>query len=157
MSTAPQSQHKTLLLLLAVILLAIAGIKYFYPWDTSAHFPSTKTIYGVCLETKDDVNKMTMPADEQPPYLNPKTKKRTVYPWYFCNDCRNKFAYVRSVATTEPATEPSEAPGGVERQSLPPQIAKCPLCKGLNTGSWTPEDPDQAKPAGAAPLPPLPA
>jgi hypothetical protein len=136
-----------LLVAVAVVCLVTAAIIHFYPWKMAAKHPDRIRIHGVCLETKRDVV-VTAPIGESAPYLNPQTGKRTVYGWYFCGDCRHRF-----VPGRRPTTAPAPSTLPVATALRPAGIPVCPLCGGANCGAWNPDDPDQAHPAGDAPLP----
>jgi hypothetical protein len=125
----------------AVVILGLAVFLYFWRSPGPSQFNEFVTP-AVDLETGQEL-RVTYKLGERAPFVNPATGKRTVYPWYFCQDCRKRFV---------PDLVPS-ADGGPPRL---PAIPICPLCGGSRTGGWMREDPDQAEPAGDAPLPKLP-
>lgn len=125
----------------AVVILGLALLLYL--WRTPDKSQFTEFVApGVDLETGQEV-RVTYKLGERAPFLNPATGKRTVYPWYFCEDCQKRFV---------PELVPSPD-GGPPR--LPP-IPTCPLCGGSRAGVWMPDYPDHAQPKGDAPLPKLP-
>lgn len=132
----------------AVVIFGVAAFLYFYPWETAPELPKQFTVHGVCLDTQKEFT-VTVPLGEAAPYPNPETGRRTVYPWYFCLECRHRFVSLPPSATA-PAAVPTTGP-----QRMPGMVV-CPLCSSAATGAWQPLDPDEAKPAGDAPLPPLP-
>jgi hypothetical protein len=127
----------------AVVLLAAAAALVFTRGGSArAKYPTGYVVQGVDLETKADVT-IHASNKETAPYVNPATGKRTVYPWFFCEECKWRFV---------PDLVPR--PGGGPPKL--PMIAACPKC-GRSGTPWMPEDPEQAHPAGDAPLPAMPA
>lgn len=125
----------------AVVLLLAAGVLLVTRGGSAqAKYPTGYVVQGVDLETKTDVT-IHATNKEVAPFVNPATGKRTVYPWYFCEDCKLRFV---------PALVPSRT-GGPPKL---PMIPACPKC-GHSGTPWSPEDPEQATPAGDAPLPEL--
>lgn len=125
----------------AAVILIAAVFLYFRPRDV-AEFPTEYVVQTVCLETKQEMP-VRAAMTERAPFVNPSTGRRTLYPWWFCWECKYRFV-------------PTPIPGqGDEPPRIPPMPA-CPHCGSANTGSWVPEDPDAAQPAGDAPLPELP-
>ena len=124
-------------------MLAIAV--YFFSTRASpeAQYPAEYTSRVVCLETHEE-SKVTSKMTERAPFVNPKTGRRTLYPWYFCYNCKYRF-----VPTPIPSAD-GEAPGL-------PIAPTCPHCGSSHAASWVPSDPDQANPVGTAELPKVPA
>jgi hypothetical protein len=133
---------KNLLLGVGVaVLLAAAGVLFFTRGgNAQAKYPTGYVVQGVDLETKADVT-IHATNKESAPFVNPSTGKRTVYPWYFCEECKLRFV---------PALVASKT-GGPPKL---PMIPACPKC-GHSGTPWSPEDPEQATPAGDVPLPAL--
>jgi hypothetical protein len=137
------SGKKNLLLGAAVVaLLAAAGVILVTRGvGGGAKYPSGYVVHGVDLETKAELT-IHATNKEGAPFVNPATGKRTVYPWFFCEDCR-----IRFVPDLVPRPD-----GGPPKL---PMIPACPKC-GKSGTPWSPELPEQAEPAGDAPLPALP-
>jgi hypothetical protein len=126
----------------AVVILAAAGVVLLTRGGgPQAKYPTGYVVQGVDLETKADVT-IHASNKETAPFVNPATGKRTVYPWFFCEECKWRFV---------PALEPSRT-GGPPKL---PMIPACPKCGKPGT-PWSPDFPEQAEPAGDAPLPALP-
>ena len=125
----------------SIIVILAAGVVIFTRGSAKAQFPEGYVVHAVDLETKDELE-IHASNKERPPFVNPKTGQRTMYPWYFCLECQHRFV---------PALVPS-ASGG---PPVLPMIPACPKC-GQSGTPWAPEDPDQAQPKGDAPLPKLP-
>jgi hypothetical protein len=126
----------------AVIMLGFAAYRFLFSGGAEAKFPSEYTVQAVCLETQENLQIKYKP-DQIAPFVNPKTGKRTVYPWYFCLTCKYKF-----VPDLVPAPD-----GGPPRM---PVVPTCKHCGGQKAGSWNPQDPEEATPAGVCELPKLP-
>jgi hypothetical protein len=126
----------------AVVMLALAVYFFATRRPADAQYPTEYTESTVCLETKEEFP-VTSKITERAPFVNPKTGRRTLYPWYFCNNCQYRF-----VPTAIPSSD-GEAP----RLPIAPT---CPHCGAQSASSWDPSSPSQAKPAGTAPLPALP-
>lgn len=134
-----QQTRKIVLGSAALAIIALAVVLYAVRGGADAELSNRFTIRGVCLETGQEVV-VTYTVGERAPFVNPATGRRTVYTWYYCRDCNKRF-----VPELLPASD-----GGPPRL---PVIPACPLCGGTNMTGWTPDDPDQAAPAGDAPLP----
>jgi hypothetical protein len=126
----------------AVVMLALAVYIYRTRPPADAQYPTECTVSTVCLETKEEVS-VTSKMTERAPFVNPKTGRRTLYPWYFCNNCKFRF-----VPTPIPSSD-GEAP----RLPIAPT---CPHCGAQSACSWDQSSPSQAKPAGTAELPKVP-
>lgn len=125
---------------LGVIGLAI--VLFVVRESPEAKYPTKVYGKGVCLETKAEID-YVREQGQYPPFVNPATGRRTVYPWWYCPACNKRFV---------PALIPARD-GGPPRMQQPPS---CPLCGSGSVGGWYPADPDQASPAGDAPLPEMP-
>jgi len=127
-----------LLIGVAVILVAAAGL-YWTNRDPGVPKPTdTATIEGVCLACKQEV-KATYHATERQPAVCPLCGERAVYGLHYCFDCKLRF-----VPNLEPAPD-----GGPPRK---PIVTTCPVCGGSNVSGYIPIDPEQ-KDAELAPLP----
>jgi hypothetical protein len=126
----------------AVVLLGAAGVSLVTRTGSArAKFPTGYVVQGVDLETKTDVT-IHATNKETAPFVNPATGKRTVYPWFFCEECKWRFV---------PALVPSRT-GGPPKL---PMIPACPKC-GRSGTPWSPDFPEQAETTGDAPLPAMP-
>jgi hypothetical protein len=126
----------------AVVMLAIAAYLFATHRSSEAQYPSHYTVQTVCLATGEEFP-VTSKVTEREPYANPKTGRRTLFPWYFCYNCKYRFV---------PTPIPS---AGGEPPRLP-MVPTCPHCGNQGGSSWDPSDPAQAHPAGTAPLPKVP-
>lgn len=126
----------------AVLVLLVAGAMYFRTSSGALPTISKFRAAAVALDTKQELT-VSFKPDEPPPWVNPATGKRTVYPWWYCLDCKYRFV---------PPLVPNPNGG-------PPSSAgrsNCPHCGSANTTGWRPEELEPEKPAGDAPLPTLP-
>jgi hypothetical protein len=148
------SSKNVILGAIAVVIVVVAVYIYVTQSRVQPQYPSQFTTHAVCLETKKEIE-LTLPIDEQPPYKNPATGRRTVYPWQFCTDCKYRFVAVgkrpTAAATTAPAGTPTTGP--FVRTPQGAVLAVCPHCGGTSTQVWAPDDPEMAEPAGDVPLP----
>ncbi len=126
----------------AVVLLAAAGVLLLTRGGTGAQakYPTGYVVHGVDLETKAELT-INATNKQGAPFVNPATGKRTVYPWFFCEECRVRFV-----------------PELVARPDGPPKLPMIPACPkcGKSGTPWAPEFEEQAEPAGDAPLPTMP-
>ncbi len=136
------ARRNVILVVAAVALLGAAVLVYALRTREDLSLPSSYAVYCACLETKQEVA-ITAKLTDPLPFANPTTGRRTVYPWWFCNDCRYRFV---------PAPVP-DSHGGPPK---PPMMATCPHCGSSSTGSWAKGLPDMDNPAGDCPLPPMP-
>ncbi len=127
----------------AVAALAVACYLLIGRSGAQAKYPSEKVVHCKDLKTGEERVVRTAVADPAP-YRNPGTGERTLYPLYYCFECKHRFV---------PAPVPDPA-GGPPK---PPMIPVCTKCGASNSQPWFPEDPELAHPAGDADLPKLPA
>jgi hypothetical protein len=126
----------------AIVLLGVAGVSFFARGGckSGAELPSVRRLHCVDLKTGGEYT-IEAPMDRVAPFANPSTGELTLYPWYFCNDCKYRFV---------PAPVPS--PNGPPKL---PAIPSCPHCGSSNCGTWVPEIYESEKVADAE-LPKLP-
>ncbi len=74
----------------AVVMLAVATYLFITNRNQEAEFPTHYNVHAVCLETGEEFP-VTSKTEERAPFANPKTGRRTLYPWYFCYDCQYLF------------------------------------------------------------------
>jgi hypothetical protein len=132
--------NKNVALALAAIL-AFGLAAFFFTRDTAKPSFARMKAHGLALDTKQELAVEFGPS-EPPPWVNPATGQRTVYPFWFCEKCKYKFV---------PQLEPNPA-GGPPRVPMAP---RCTHCGDEHVGSWIPEVSEPA--AGTAPPPKWPA
>lgn len=150
MANSNQSRN-AILGVLAVLILGVAVVIYVYPWEVGPKYPDKMTIYGVSLETGEDVV-LTVDLPGGAPYEDPDSGKACVYPWHYCFECRHRFVHVPGA--NRPSEDATTKPSGLAARFAGAPI--CPLCNSTQTGAWIPDDEEMKEPAGDAPLPELP-
>ncbi len=135
-----ESKKKLVLGSGAAGIFILAGVLLLVRGGAKAEFPRTHKERAVDISTGEE---FTIQArnDETAPYANPKTGKRTLYPWYYCEKCQKRVVPLLD-----------KRGDGLAQV---PMIPHCPVCNS-SVVPWVPEFPEQAHPKGDAPLPKLP-
>jgi hypothetical protein len=132
---------KIVMLGLAVVAFVAAGVLLMTRSSSEAKYPTSFVTNAVDLVDKSEA-KLSLAMGELLPYKNPKTGQKTMFPWYYCPECNKRFV-----------PPPTKRADGIVAL---PMIPTCPLCDSRACSVWNPADPEQAKPAGDAPLPKMP-
>jgi hypothetical protein len=91
--------------------------------EPRADLPTERVVYVADPETHQEFT-LTVGMAEAAPFKNPETGEKTLYPWYFCHECKHRFLRSAHAATTQPASpHPIEAP-------------QCPGCGSWDCGTW---------------------
>ena len=133
-----QSNKKVWLSVVAVVVLGFAGYRLFFRSTEAYSYPDRFTGHGVCLACGQE-STIEYPAMSQPPYECQGCGEKTVYLWWFCDDCRYRFI-------------PDLVPGKPGEPPKPNPYPVCTHCRCMHITSWDPDNPYQA-PEGDAPLP----
>jgi hypothetical protein len=132
-----QSKRNTWLGIIAAILIAFAGYRLFFGASQRVDLPDTFTGHGVCLACEEE-SLIVYQKGEREPFPCEACGQRSVYAWWFCDDCRHRFV-------PELVRQPDEPP-------RPTPFPYCTRCGCRGVAGWEPDNPYMA-PEGDAELP----
>lgn len=134
------SQKKNLILGLIAAAAGAFAIYRLSTFESSAKLPSDYTVQGVCLACKAEAG-LTQSVRERPPFECSSCKSKSVFPWFYCPQCKKRFV--------PPPEKRRDGSIGL------PIVPSCPSCKATNAGNFDVLDPEQEG-APAMPVPSMP-
>lgn len=124
---------------IAVVAITLATILFLRNASDHRKYPQELTVDGVCLNCKQEVKARVQATSDFAPYDCPSCKDTSVYPWFYCDNCRKRFV-------------PELIPGaGKNGKPALPIAPKCTACKSNLVLQYIPGF--SSPPVGDTPLP----
>ncbi|MBI5863175.1 MAG: hypothetical protein HZB38_01415 [Planctomycetes bacterium] len=125
-----QSTRNTVVLVVALVLLGVAGWRLLGTGRPPGTLPSHSAHEAACLACKSRVQ-VEHSVREIAPYICPKCGERASYTLMYCTECKSVFV-------------PNLVYNEVEKAYGPPMIPACLKCSGTHAVGLEPRDPTQA-------------